>query len=78
MILLAILFVAIVMIAGAANSNRRSDLPPPLQPQSPSPTEFAAQDPVEALLRYGTPEDADRLARQGVDLGALGYRPPGE
>ncbi len=31
-------------------------------------------DPVEALLRYGTTEDAERLMEQGIDLEALGYR----
>lgn len=39
-----------------------------------SPCELAAEDPVEALLRYGTPADADRLADEGVDLTALGYK----
>lgn len=32
--------------------------------------------PVHALARYGTPEDAERLMAQGIDLEALGYRPP--
>ena len=36
--------------------------------------ELALRDPVEALLRYGTPADAARLAEQGQDLSALGYR----
>lgn len=34
------------------------------------------RDPVHALARYGTPEDAERLIAQGIDLEALGYRPP--
>jgi len=33
-------------------------------------------DPIGALARYGTPADAERLIDQGVDLEALGYRPP--
>jgi hypothetical protein len=35
------------------------------------------RDPVHALARYGTPEVAERLMAQGIDLEALGYRPPG-
>lgn len=41
-------------------------------------SELAAEDPVEALLRYGTPADVTRLGDQGVDLGGLGYRAPGD
>ncbi len=41
-----------------------------------SATELAARDPLEALRRYGTEADAARLAESGVDLAALGYRPP--
>jgi len=41
-------------------------------------TDLAARDPVEALLRYGTPADAERLADEGVDLSALGHRPTPE
>lgn len=36
-------------------------------------TELASRDPVEALRRYGTSDDAARLSQQGVDLGGLGY-----
>lgn len=35
-------------------------------------------DPVQALARFGTPEDTERLMAQGIDLEALGYRPAGE
>lgn len=35
-----------------------------------------ARDPVHTLARLGTPEDAERLMAQGIDLEALGYRPP--
>ncbi|WP_281174994.1 hypothetical protein [Sphingomonas changbaiensis] len=34
------------------------------------------RDAVHALARYGTPDDAERLIAQGIDLEALGYRPP--
>jgi hypothetical protein len=34
------------------------------------------RDPVHALARYGTPEVAERLMAQGIDLEALGYQPP--
>ena len=35
-----------------------------------------APDAAGALAKYGTPEDAARLEEQGIDLRALGYRPP--
>lgn len=41
-------------------------------------SELAARDPIEALRRYGTPEDAVRLGGNGIDLGGLGYHAPGE
>lgn len=52
---------------------RRASTPPP-----PHETfeEELARDPIGALGRYGTPEDAERLRAQGIDLEALGYRPP--
>jgi hypothetical protein len=34
------------------------------------------EDPAEALIRFGMEEDAERLIEQGIDLEALGYRPP--
>lgn len=37
--------------------------------------ELIASDPIEALRRYGTPQDAARLAERGVNLAALGYKP---
>ena len=36
------------------------------------------RDPAGTLARLGTPEDAERLMAQGIDLKALGYRPPGK
>ena len=76
MIIFGLLMFVLVVIAGAAKSARQRERPPLALPDDRSPSELAAEDPVEALLRYGTPADAARLADQGVDLGALGYRPP--
>lgn len=42
----------------------------------PDASALALDDPLEALTRYGTADDAARLAEQGVDLSGLGYRPP--
>lgn len=42
-----------------------------------SPSELAAHDPIEALRRFGTPEDAARLGGMGADLDSLGYRTSG-
>lgn len=36
------------------------------------------RDPAGTLARLGTPEDAERLIAQGIDLEALGHRPPSE
>ena len=76
MIIFGILIFMFVIIAAAANANRQVRLPPPEPIDDRSPNELAADDPVEALRRYGTPADAERLGEQGVDLGGLGYRPP--
>ena len=40
--------------------------------------ELAQADPVEALSRFGTPENHEELLEQGVDLRGLGYEPPSE
>ncbi|MEO5972578.1 MAG: hypothetical protein ABIP91_04355 [Sphingomicrobium sp.] len=73
--------VIVVLALGLGASARRPPQPrgpapldPPPDDQTPS--EIALDDPLEALLRYGTPADAARLAEQGVDLAALGHRPP--
>ena len=76
MVILFFLGIVLLIVLGARHRNRSApplSLPPP---DEPSPSELAADDPVEALLRYGTPEDAARLKEQGVDPGELGYRPP--
>jgi hypothetical protein len=49
---------------------------PPAAPRESLMAEIA-RDPAGALARHGTPEDAERLMAQGIDLEALGYRPPG-
>lgn len=33
-----------------------------------------AMEQIDALRLYGTPETADQLRAQGIDLAALGYR----
>lgn len=81
--LLLLLFSIAVIGIGVAvgqSPDRRgpNSVAPPEPSEEPTPSEFALQDPVEALRRYGTPADAARLAEQGVDLTALGYRPPTE
>lgn len=77
---LLLLFVGAMIVAILIGTASRGDRrpPAPTPPSDRSPTELAADDPIEALLRYGTPDDASHLADQGVDLGALGYRPPGD
>jgi len=54
-------------------ARRRADAAPP--PRDAVLDEIE-RDPVHALARYGTPDDAERLIAQGIDLEALGYRPP--
>ena len=76
-VMLILLMLAIVI--GVALASRRSPpaehLPSSLADDL-SPSELAVVDPVEALLRYGTPDDVARLGEQGIDLGGLGYRSP--
>ncbi|MDQ3145145.1 MAG: hypothetical protein M3Q57_09765 [Pseudomonadota bacterium] len=81
--LLIFLLVSFVIFAAAVSTRLNADPPPdeqlpfrPLFDEREDPAELAERDPVEALLRHGTPDDAARLAEQGVDLEALGYRPP--
>lgn len=76
-LLALVAFAAAAVRQGASGAPPEPGLPAPPQFDEPeSPTELALRDPVEALLRYGTPADAARLAEQGTDLSALGYRPP--
>lgn len=84
---LLILLVLLVLALGVASAVRGqgSFTPPPrlIAPASEadeeeSPSDLVMRDPVEALLRYGTPQDTARLSEQGADLSALGYRTPDE
>lgn len=79
-----VLLVILALVAFAAavvrqgSSGARPLTGPPIPRGSDdfeSTSELALRDPIEALQRYGTPADAARLAEQGVDLAALGYRP---
>lgn len=54
---------------------RAADPPPTLAPADDLMAQIE-RDPVHTLARLGTPEDAERLIAQGIDLEALGYRPP--
>jgi hypothetical protein len=85
-ILLLVAVVVLIAAVGLGSARPRQARPerisprqtpaPSSMPDEPTPTVLALDDPVEALLRYGTPADAARLAEQGVDLAALGYRAP--
>ena len=67
-------------VAAAATAKRPAKVGRKAEPAvDPAPGELAPDDQLDALLRYGTPADAAKLAQQGVDLTGLGYRPrPGE
>jgi hypothetical protein len=79
-ILLVLALVALAAAVVRQDAPRAPPLPrqaaPPVPDAMESPSELALRDLVEALLRYGTVADAVRLAEQGTDLTALGYRPP--
>jgi hypothetical protein len=83
MLMILLLVLALVAFAAAVVRQGTPGAPPvPRHPALPelgdteSPSELSLRDPVDALRRYGTPADAARLAEQGTDLSALGYRPP--
>lgn len=80
MVWLWFLFVLAAVGIGAATSarKRRNHAPPPPDLSNQSPGDLEQRDQLEALKQYGTPADAARLKEQGIDLGALGYRPPSE
>ncbi len=78
-VLLVLLVVVIVGASRTRSAHREARAPllldaPAARDEDESAAEMALRDPVEALLRHGTPADAARLAEQGVDLAALGYR----
>lgn len=73
-VLLAMLILVAFVVMAAAKPAARRSMPTPAEPSDESPIELADRDPVEVLLRYGTPETAEHLRQQSIDLGALGYR----
>jgi hypothetical protein len=56
---------------------RRSRAADPAPPPGDDLMAQLERDPAGTLARLGTPEGAERLMAQGIDLEALGYRPPG-
>jgi hypothetical protein len=54
--------------------SRAADPAPP--PPSDDLMAQIERDPAGTLASLGTPEDAEQLMAQGIDLEALGYRPP--
>ena len=86
MTLLLLLVLLAVVVAIVSKGRRAAPSPrppmliaaPTIDKEEESPTELAERDPIDALLRYGTPADAARLAEQGVDLSGLGYEAPRE
>lgn len=74
MLILLMLAIAIGVALSAGRRSPPAEHLPSLLADDLSPSELAVNDPVEALLRYGMPDDAARLGEQGVDLGGLGYR----
>lgn len=69
---LLIVGVFVVGVIGAATSNR----PHIVSPADPdSPEELLRRDPAQALARYGTPADAERLIAEGRgdELRGLGW-----
>jgi hypothetical protein len=79
-LILAVTFILVAFVAGGS-STKRAPLRPTALPRAPDENDASnlpLDDPIAALLRDGTPADAARLAEHGVDLRALGYRPPGE
>ncbi len=81
-VLLIVLFVVAVLIGAFFAPPTPRARTKPIAPVEPTayddPIALATSDPVEALLRYGTPETAEQLRAQGIDLAALGYREGGE
>jgi hypothetical protein len=69
---------AVAALAGPSASPKpsRRMRPPAPEPAGEDPSDLAARDPVEALLRYGTADTAQNLREtgRGDDLHGLGYR----
>ena len=72
------LLLAVAALGGPGASRKRSRRKRPLAaaPAEENPSDLAARDPVEALLRFGTPDTAEYLREtgRGDDLHGLGYR----
>ena len=71
---MAVVFVLLVLCVVAAVVTHRPH-PRRARRAPPRVATMADDDLEDELVRYGTPADAARLARQGIDLAALGYRP---
>lgn len=76
LVIVAVLAVIVGVLAGPSKPQARPRTAE--QKVEEEPLSLAQDDPVEALRRYGTPETAEQLRAQGVDLAGLGYRPPSE
>lgn len=79
MVALLIVLAVVAVLVGAffappTRSTTLRPIDPPDDVSSDDPYALAVSDPVEALKRYSTPEVADQLRAQGIDLAALGYR----
>lgn len=72
--LLVVVVIALAVGATAAPPAK----PRRLEPEPEDAVTLVDRDPIEALRIYGTPETADQLRAQGVDLAALGYQEGGE
>lgn len=77
-----LVIVVMCMIFNAARSRPPAPGAPPARSEpfvddgSPAAImDLVERDPVAALLKYGDPDTAARLQEQGIDLGALGYKP---
>ena len=82
---LLIIIVALLFIAAGVEQSRARAKPRPLSPDSATDSgdfddrvELALNDPIEALRRYGVPEDAGRSAEDAINLKGPGDRRPGE
>ena len=76
MILVVILLaLGAIFVVGAASTPSKARAVKREEKQENDFETLIRDDPAAALARYGTPETAAELKAQGIDLGALGYRP---
>ena len=73
-----LLVVVVVALAVGATASPPAAKVRRREAEPEDPIALADLDPIEALRLYGTPETADQLLAQGVDLAALGYRDGGD